>query len=125
MRYLTKSTKVKKMKRLIQTILVAITGLSFGMIGGHYRWFGYQDSNGGISSLKGRVSDGWERGEYVTLRKSLNHGCGGQLIFNGRATPAPYSEGVNFCEHVCDKCGATNQVLNATWPKHKQEWRPL
>jgi hypothetical protein len=69
--------------------------------------------------------EGWERGEYDTYRKTLKHECGGQFVFNGHAKPAPYCDGVNFCEHVCDKCNATNQVLNATWPQHKREWRSL
>lgn len=71
------------------------------------------------------VANEWEQGEFVTFRKTLLHECGGQLVFNGRSKPAPYCESDNFCEHVCDKCSATNQVLNATWPKYKNEWRAL
>jgi len=74
----------------------------------------------------GPVSDLWERGEFITLRKAYPHGrCGGQMVFNGKATPAPYSEKEYFYTHVCDKCSETNQILNATWPQYKQEWRSL
>lgn len=79
----------------------------------------------GLSALKvvQEVNE-WEQGEFVTLRKSLPHaGCPGQLVFNGQAKPAPYSEREHFYTHVCDKCSATNQILNATWPQYKQEWR--
>ena len=66
----------------------------------------------------------WEKGEFVTLRRVYPHQrCGGHLVFNGKATPAPYSEKEFFYTHVCDLCGATNQILNATWPQFKQEWR--
>lgn len=68
----------------------------------------------------------WEQGEFVTLRRVYPHQrCGGHLVFNGKATPAPYSEKEFFYTHVCDLCGATNQILNATWPQFKQEWRSL
>jgi len=68
----------------------------------------------------------WERGEFVTLRRVYPHQrCGGHLVFNGQAKPAPYSEKEYFYTHVCDLCGATNQILNATWPQFKQEWRSL
>ena len=74
----------------------------------------------------GPVSSLWERGEFVTLRKAYPHGrCGGQMVFNGKATPAPYSEKEYFYTHVCNKCSETNQILNATWPQYKQEWRSL
>lgn len=74
----------------------------------------------------GPVSDLWEIGEFVQYRKAYPHGrCGGQMVFNGKATPAPYSEKEYFYTHVCDKCGETNQILNATWPQYKQEWRTL
>ena len=68
----------------------------------------------------------WEQGEFVTLRRVYPHQrCGGYFVFNGKATPAPYSEKEFFYTHVCDLCGATNQIFNATWPQFKQEWRPL
>lgn len=81
----------------------------------------------GLSALKAvQEANEWEKGEFVTFRKSLPHaGCTGQMIFNGQAKPAPYSEREQFYVHVCDKCSATNQILNATWPKYKQEWRSL
>ena len=66
----------------------------------------------------------WEQGEFVTFRKVyLHQRCGGQLVFNGQAKPAPYSEKEFFYTHVCDRCSETNQILNATWPQYKQEWR--
>ena len=71
-----------------------------------------------------QATNEWEQGEFVTLRKVYPHqGCDGHLVFNGQAKPAPYSEKEFFYTHVCDLCGATNQILNATWPQYKQEWR--
>lgn len=68
----------------------------------------------------------WEQGEFITFRKTLSHdGCIGQMVFNGQSKPAPYCETQRFYTHVCDKCSATNQILNATWPQYKQEWRSL
>lgn len=106
-----------------------------------------EDSVGSLTNLKVRVtkafevyttadlkdakrdrpaSDGWERGEFVTLRRVYPHKmCGGQLVFNGQAERAPYSDKDFFCTHVCDNCGQTNQILNAQWPQYKQEWRGL
>jgi len=70
--------------------------------------------------------DGWTAGEWIMYRKQLSHGgCSGFLTFNGQSTPAPYSETERFYTHVCDKCGATNNILNATWPQYKREWRNL
>jgi len=66
----------------------------------------------------------WQRGEFVTLRRIYPHQrCGGQMVFNGQSVPAPYSEKERFYTHVCDQCGVTNQILNATWPQYKREWR--
>lgn len=68
--------------------------------------------------------DGWSAGEWITYRKQLPHGgCSGSLTFNGQSTPAPFSETERFYTHVCDKCSATNSILNATWPQFKREWR--
>jgi hypothetical protein len=84
---------------------------------------------GGIANLSDLLKEEpatneWEQGEFVTFRKSLAHaGCGGQMNFNGQAKPAPYSEREQFYTHVCSKCSTTNQILNATWPQYKQEWR--
>jgi hypothetical protein len=69
------------------------------------------------------VLDGWIQGEFVTYRKTYDHGCGGTLTFNGKTDRAPYSETDVFYTHVCDKCGTTNQMLNAHWPQFKREWR--
>ena len=77
-------------------------------------------------AAKSQSTNEWEQGEFVTLRRIYPHArCGGQLVFNGQATPAPYSEKEFFYNHVCDLCGVTNQILNATWPQFKQEWRRL
>jgi hypothetical protein len=71
-----------------------------------------------------RNPDNWERGEYVTLRRSHMHeGCGGAWMFIGKSELAPLSDKDRFNTHVCDKCQATNVVLNAVWPEHKREWR--
>jgi hypothetical protein len=80
-----------------------------------------------IAVLSGcsKTESEWQEGEFVTFRKTLPHECGGQLVFNGTSKPAPYTERGNFFNHVCDKCSATNSVLNATWPQYKQEWRSL
>jgi hypothetical protein len=68
--------------------------------------------------------DGWTVGEWITYRKQLPHGgCSGYLTFNGQSTAAPFSETERFYTHVCDKCSATNNILNATWPQFKREWR--
>jgi len=73
---------------------------------------------------KKETSDGWERGEFVQSRRIYPHQrCGGQMVFNGKSTPAPYSEKEYFYTHVCDRCSQTNHILNATWPQYKQEWR--
>lgn len=90
----------------------------------------YQDRSGKLSELNGvgdePRTDDWQRGEFVAFRMAYTHQqCGGHLVFNGQAKPAPYSEKEFFYTHVCDKCGATNQILNATWPQFKQEWRAL
>ena len=70
--------------------------------------------------------DGWSAGEWIMYRKQLPHsGCSGFMAFNGQSTAAPYSERERFYTHVCDTCGATNNILNATWPQFKQEWRSL
>ena len=70
-------------------------------------------------------ADGWQRGEYVTLRRSHYHaGCGGQWLYRGQVERAGMSDTDRFFLHTCDKCGATNKVLNAQWPEHKREWRP-
>jgi len=66
----------------------------------------------------------WREGEFVMYRKQLPHqSCSGFLVFNGQSTPAPYSETERFYTHVCDKCSATNNILNTTWPQVKREWR--
>jgi hypothetical protein len=70
--------------------------------------------------------DGWSAGEWITYRKQLPHGgCSGSLTFNGQSTAAPFSETERFYTHVCDTCNATNNILNATWPQFKREWRNL
>lgn len=69
-------------------------------------------------------TDEWQQGDFITYRRIHPHqSCGGQLIFNGKSTVAPYSETERFYDHVCDRCGTTNQILNATWPQYKREWR--
>jgi hypothetical protein len=74
----------------------------------------------------GKTQSDWQEGEYVTYRRVYPHQrCGGHLVFNGQSTPAPYSDKECFYTHVCDKCSATNQILNTTWPQHKREWRSL
>jgi hypothetical protein len=66
----------------------------------------------------------WREGEFVMYRKQLPHqSCAGFLVFNGQSKPAPYSETERFYTHVCDKCSATNSILNTTWPQVKREWR--
>jgi len=71
-----------------------------------------------------KATDEWQQGEFITLRRIYPHQrCGGQMVFNGHSERAPYSESDRFYDHVCDKCGATNQILNATWPQYKREWR--
>jgi hypothetical protein len=69
-------------------------------------------------------TDEWQQGEFITLRRIYPHQrCGGQMTYNGKSERAPYSETDFFNTHVCDLCGATNQILNATWPQYKREWR--
>jgi hypothetical protein len=66
----------------------------------------------------------WQQGDFVTYRRIYPHQrCGGQMVFNGKSERAPYSEKDFFHTHVCDLCGTTNQILNATWPQYKREWR--
>lgn len=66
----------------------------------------------------------WQQGDFVTYRRIYPHQrCGGQMVFNGKSERAPYSETDRFYDHVCDKCSTTNQILNATWPQYKREWR--
>jgi hypothetical protein len=66
----------------------------------------------------------WQQGDFITYRRIHPHQpCGGQLVFNGHSTRAPYSETDVFYDHVCDRCSTTNQILNATWPQFKREWR--
>jgi hypothetical protein len=66
----------------------------------------------------------WQQGDFITYRRIYPHqSCGGQMIFNGKSAVAPYSETERFYDHVCDRCGTTNQILNATWPQYKREWR--
>jgi hypothetical protein len=69
-------------------------------------------------------TDEWQQGDFVTYRRIYPHQrCGGQMVFNGKSERAPYSENDYFHTHVCDLCGTTNQILNATWPQYKREWR--
>ena len=69
-------------------------------------------------------SEEWQQGDLITYRRIYPHQrCGGQMVFNGKSTVAPYSETERFYDHVCDRCGATNQILNQTWPQFKREWR--
>jgi hypothetical protein len=77
----------------------------------------------GMTSL--RFEPEWSQGEFITLRKVYPHSCGGNLVFNGGVQHAPYSDRDQFFTHVCDRCSVTNQILNATWPQYKQEWRVL
>jgi hypothetical protein len=72
------------------------------------------------------LPDGWHSGDFVTYRKVYPHKLcfkDGNMVFNGRTDRAPYSETDVFYTHVCDKCGVTNQMLNAHWPQFKREWR--
>jgi hypothetical protein len=79
-----------------------------------------------LSGCRNEKSNEWEQGQFVTFKRIYPHQrCGGQLVFNGQSKPATYSEKESFYTHVCDKCSATNEILNATWPKYKQEWRAL
>jgi hypothetical protein len=71
-----------------------------------------------------KATDEWQQGDFVTYRRIYPHQrCGGQMVFNGKSDRAPYSENDRFYDHVCDRCNVTNQILNATWPQYKREWR--
>jgi hypothetical protein len=82
------------------------------------------DSTGKLIDEKPTADDEWQQGDFVTYRRIYPHQrCGGQMVFNGKSERAPYSETDRFYDHVCDKCSTTNQILNATWPQYKREWR--
>lgn len=82
------------------------------------------DWRSGTSIRTFEITDEWQQGDFITYRRIYPHQrCGGQMVFNGKSERAPYSEKDFFHTHICDLCGTTNQILNATWPQYKREWR--
>jgi hypothetical protein len=114
-------------KFIVSLIIVLMIALAFLPLFRHQNLTANQKAWSQCFCKKCRTADNeWQKGEFVTLRRIYPHKlCSGQLVFNGQGKPAPYSEKEFFYTHVCDLCGATNQILNATWPQFKQEWRPL
>ena len=71
-----------------------------------------------------------EKVELVTYRTRLRHaGCPSKNGFmNVCGQPERITAyGIDKCvwPHKCDRCGYTNRIYDAQWPKFRREWRAV